>query len=134
MPFSPLCCSRVVVEKPMAPAFIASMTIRFISATSPGVATRDEASSPSTHVRTDEWPTKQATFGTVPLRSSIARYSGYVSKSQSTPARRASSDIPSTCVRLRRVRSRSASRHGAMVKPQLPATTVVTPSSTDGVA
>ena len=106
----------------------------FISATSLGVAAREEASSPSTYVRTDEWPTKQATFGTVPFRSSIARYSGQVSKSQSTPSRSASRDMPSTWVRLRRVRSRSCSRQGAMVKPQLPATTVVTPSPTDGVA
>ena len=48
IPFSPLCCSSVVVEKPMAPAFIASMTSRFISATSSWVAGREEASSPST--------------------------------------------------------------------------------------
>jgi len=42
--------------------------------------------------------------------------------------------MPSTCVRLRRVRSRSGARQGAMVKPQLPITMLVTPSATDGVA
>ena len=46
----------------------------------------------------------------------------------------ASSDMPSTCVRLRTTRSRFAGRHGAIVKPQLPMTTVVTPSDDDGVA
>jgi hypothetical protein len=48
------------------------------------------------------------------------------------PARSASIDMPSTCVRLRIVRSRSAGRHGAIVKPQLPITAVVTPSAVDG--
>ncbi len=46
----------------------------------------------------------------------------------------ASSDMPSTCVRLRTTRSRLAGRHGAIVKPQLPITTVVTPSEVEGVA
>ena len=48
------------------------------------------------------------------------------------PWRSTSSDMPSTCVRLRIVSSRSAGRHGAMVKPQLPITAVVTPSAGDG--
>ncbi len=46
----------------------------------------------------------------------------------------ASSDMPSTCVRLRMITSRCCGRQGAMVKPQLPITTVVTPSAVDGVA
>jgi hypothetical protein len=41
-------------------------------------------------------------------------------------------DMPSTWVRLRIVISRSAGRHGAMVKPQLPITAVVTPRAGDG--
>jgi hypothetical protein len=45
------------------------------------------------------------------------------------PARRTSSDMPSTCVRLRITRSRSPARQGAMVKPQLPITALVTPSA-----
>ncbi len=48
MPFSPLCCSRVEVAKPMAPAFTASSTMRLISAISASVAVRLAASSPST--------------------------------------------------------------------------------------
>ena len=85
-------------------------------------------------MRTEEWPTKEATLGTRPRRSSEARYSGYDSKSQLMPARIASSDMPSTWVRLRTIRSRCAGWHGAIVKPQLPITTVVTPSAVDGVA
>ena len=50
------------------------------------------------------------------------------------PSRSAASDIPSTCVRLRITRSRSAGRHGAMVKPQLPMITLVTPTAGDGLA
>jgi hypothetical protein len=73
IPFSPLCCSRVDVAKPMAPARIASSTSRRISATSAAVAARALASSPSTQVRMEEWPTKEATLGTLPRRSSEAR-------------------------------------------------------------
>ena len=42
--------------------------------------------------------------------------------------------MPSTWVRLRITSSRSAGLHGAMVKPQLPMTAVVTPSMGEGVA
>lgn len=42
--------------------------------------------------------------------------------------------MPSTWVRLRIVRSRSCGRQGAMVKPQLPITAVVTPSAGEGQA
>jgi hypothetical protein len=43
------------------------------------------------------------------------------------PARMAASDMPSTLTGVRMIRSRSATRHGAMAKPQLPITVVVTP-------
>ena len=68
----------------------------------------------------------------LPRARSCAMYSGKVSKPQSMPSRSASIDMPSTCVRLRIVSSRSAGRHGAIVKPQLPITAVVTPSAGDG--
>ena len=55
-----------------------------------------------------------------------ARYSGNVSKSQLTPDS-ATGDMPSTLANMREMKSRSASRVGAMQKPQLPASTVVTP-------
>ena len=56
IPFSPLCCSRVDVAKPTAPTDSASTRIDFICATSSGVAARVDASSPSTHIRSDECP------------------------------------------------------------------------------
>ena len=71
-------------------------------------------------------------FTAAPRRSSMSKYSGTLSNSQRMPARSASSDMPSTWVRLRMMRSRSAGRHGAMVKPQLPITAVVTPSAGEG--
>ena len=43
------------------------------------------------------------------------------------PVRIAASDMPSTFTSVRMIRSRSAGRHGAMAKPQLPITVVVTP-------
>ena len=48
------------------------------------------------------------------------------------PARSASIDMPSTWVRFLIVNSRSAGRQGAIVKPQLPITAVVTPSAGEG--
>jgi hypothetical protein len=92
----------------MAPVRRASTTMRRISAISASMAWRRLASSPSTYVRTEECPTKEATLGTRPRRSREARYSGYVSKSQLIPARSASSDMPSTWVRLRTIRPRWA--------------------------
>ena len=70
--------------------------------------------------------------GAAPWRSSMSRYCGKVSNSQRMPARSTSSDMPSTWVRLRITSSRSAARQGAMVKPQLPITAVVTPSAGEG--
>ena len=71
-------------------------------------------------------------MATEPRARSCAMYSAKVSKPQSMPARSASIDMPSTWVRLRIVSSRSAGRHGAIVKPQLPITAVVTPSAGEG--
>ena len=42
--------------------------------------------------------------------------------------------MSSTCMRVRARRSRCSGRHGAIEKPQLPATTVVTPWKLDGVS
>ena len=76
MPFSPLCCSRVEVANPMAPAWSAWSTSRRISAISASVAARLVASAPSTYVRTDEWPTNEPTFGTTPRPSIASRNCG----------------------------------------------------------
>ena len=56
-PPSPLCAGLVLLARPTAPAAIASRTIAAICAISPAVASRRDASSPMTQVRTDEWPT-----------------------------------------------------------------------------
>jgi hypothetical protein len=52
--------------------------------------------------------------------------------SYQAPWRSTSSDMPSTCVRFFITSSRSAGLHGAMVKPQLPISAVVTPREGDG--
>ena len=116
----------------MAPAFIASRTRSAIFETSASVAARSVASVPITKVRMAEWPAKQATLGPTPFFSSMSRYCGKLSKPQLMPARSASSDMPSTWVRWRMVRSRSAGLQGAIVKPQLPRIAVVTPSAGEG--
>ncbi len=131
MPPSPLCAGDVDVAKPIAPACMPSATSARIASTSAAVAVRRAASSRMTNVRTDECPTNAARLSPEPFRSSIARYSATVSKSHRIPARSASSDMPSTFVRLRIVRSRSPGRHGAIVNPQLPITAVVTPTPVD---
>ena len=132
VPPSPLCASAVEEAKPTAPAAIDSRTSVAIFAISSSVAVRSVASSPITKVRIAEWPAKQATLGPTPCFSSMSRYCGKLSKPQLMPARSASSDMPSTCVRCRMVRSRSWGLQGAMVKPQLPSTAVVTPSAGEG--
>ena len=68
------------------------------------------------------------------MRLSSARYSGKLSKLQSIPASSAATGMPSTSARLRAICSRRSGGHGAMEKPQLPMTTVVTPSDGEGVA
>ena len=132
VPPSPLCASAVDEAKPTAPAAMASRTCAAIWPISSSVAVRSVASSPITKVRMAEWPAKQATLGPTPWPCSMSRYCGKLSKPQRMPARSASSDMPSTWVRWRMVRSRSAGLQGAMVKPQLPITAVVTPSAGEG--
>jgi len=62
-----------------------------------------------------------------PRRSTEARYSGNVEKSHGMPSCRAATSMSSTFSSVRAMRSRCSGRVGAMEKPQLPATTVVTP-------
>jgi hypothetical protein len=69
-----------------------------------------------------------------PIRpSSAPRNSGKVSKSHRTPAS-AFGDMPSTRANICVMKSRSMALVGAIEKPQLPATTVVTPWKHDDVA
>ena len=85
-----------------------------------------------TEVRITEWPASTATFAHGAASRSAAMYSPNVSNSQRTPARSASRSMPSTTERLRRMRSRTSGAAGTIPNPQLPMTTVVTPSDGDG--
>ena len=78
-------------------------------------------------------PMYAAKLRPMPRRSTDARYSGKVAKSQGMPACRAATSMSSTFSSVRAIRSRCSARVGAMEKPQLPATTVVTPWKHEGV-
>jgi hypothetical protein len=71
---------------------------------------------------------------TVPRRSTESRYSGKVSKSQGTPASSVAGLMSSTCSSVCTMSERCSGRHGAIEKPQFPATTLVTPCHDDGVS
>ena len=114
-------------ESPTAPAAIASRTAAAIRSISSSDAARSHAAAPITYWRIAEWPTSAPTFTHRPPRSSASRYSPKLSKSHRMPFCIASSDMPSTYWSMRIIVSRSPVRHGAIVKPQLPVTTVVTP-------
>ncbi len=62
-----------------------------------------------------------------------AQYSGKLSKDQSMPASSVARFMSSTFSRVSMIALRSLGRVGAMPKPQLPCTAVVTPCQQDGV-
>ena len=70
----------------------------------------------------------------VPCRSTDARYSGNVAKSHGMPAASDATSMSSTFSRVRAICMRRSGIVGAIEKPQLPATTVVTPWKHDGVS
>ncbi len=73
----------------------------------------------------------------IPSRPSISsKYSAVVFQFHGTPVRSDSSGMPSTraSMRMRYSPSLASSDSGAIVNPQLPASTVVTPCSGDGVS
>ena len=67
-------------------------------------------------------------------RSIGPRYSGKVAKSHGMPAPSVSTSMSSTFSSVRAITSWCSGRVGAIEKPQLPATTVVTPWKHDGVS
>ena len=73
-------------------------------------------------------------LSTVPRRRIDSRYSGKVSKSQAMPASRVAGSMSSTFSSVPTTMSWCSGRVGAMAKPQLPATTVVTPWNDDGLS
>ena len=74
-----------------------------------------------------------ATFNRVGLASTASRYSGNDSKVHGMPAVNASTDMPSTFSNVSAIVAWCSGRVGAMPKPQLPMTTLVTPCQLDGV-
>ena len=84
-------------------------------------------------MRNAVWPIIAATLSRIGVRSIASRYSGNVSNDQSMPAVSASTDMPSTFSSVRAITPRSSGRVGAIVNPQLPITTDVTPCQHDGV-
>ena len=74
-------------------------------------------------------------MSTVPRRSTEPRYSGNVSKSHGMPAASDAGSMSSTFSSVRAISvAVGPASVGAMEKPQLPATTVVTPWKHDGVS
>ena len=86
-----------------------------------------------TKVRIRLWGTMAAMLMRLGSRRRASRYWGKVSKHQSMPARRVRPLMPSTSSRVSMTTSRSWAAAGAMPKPQLPITAVVTPCQDDGV-
>ena len=95
---------------------------------SSALAGRSAASGPMTYRRSGVCPMYTAKFSAVPWRRTASRYSGNDSNSShGMPTARQVGSMSSTFSIVRPNRSRSPGRVGAMLNPQLPATTVVTP-------
>ena len=128
LPAKPTCRREVELEKPSAPAAMASPTIRAMASTSSGRAERSVESSPITSSRTAEWPTIAPTLTAVPRVSMASRYSAKLSnRDPSSPSSSASRLMPSTFSSICISRRRLSGFAGATPKPQLPMTTLVTP-------
>ena len=80
-----------------------------------------------TKSRSAVWPTYAAKFSPSPWLCTESRYSGKVEKSHGTPASSVATSMSSTFSSVRAMRLWCSGRVGAMEKPQLPATMVVTP-------
>ena len=134
-PSASLCVRAHDDEKPIAPASSPARSSACIASSSSGFASRAVASSPITTRRIAEWPTMKPAL--IPSRPSISpKYSAVDFQFHGTPSRSDSSGMPSTraSMRIRYSPSAASSDSGAMVKPQLPASAVVTPCSGDGVS
>ena len=112
---NPLGAYHKPVDKPKAPASMASATCSFIIPSSPPVGWR--LSIPITAVLTVPWPTRGTRFIEVFSDPSFSRYSPNVPQSKSMPY----SAAMGPCLSFRK------SDIGAMEPPQFPITSVVTP-------
>ena len=134
LPSPSLWVKDLLVEKPRPPASRDCARIRCIWTSSAAVASRLTASSFMTMRRRALWPTMPATF-TPSFPSNRPRKSPKLRQFQSTPSARAAGDIPSTLTSMAaRYAASESSPSGAMLKPQLPMTTLVMPCWHDGVA
>ena len=120
-------------EKPRPPAASDSRSRFDIAARSSSVAASPTLRSPITTRRSAQWPTMKPAF-TESVLSKWSKYSAVVVQSHGTPAASASSGMPSTRASIFMRYSASRGTSGAIVKPQLPPSTVVTPCSGDGLS
>ena len=121
------------VEKPSAPASIASCTIRAIASMSSGVAGSLRAPrSPIAYVRTEPWATCTPKSIASSRRPTASRYSGKDSQPQVMPSVRAVPGMSSTPSISSMSSASPPGRTGAKPTPQLPDTMVVTPCRLDG--
>ena len=121
------------VEKPNAPACIASRAISRICAMSPWLAFSSAmARSPMTNTRTAACGSSAQTSMSRGRRSSASRYSPKVSHCQSRPSCITAPGMSSTPSISSISCSRSAGLQGAKPTPQLPITAVVTPCQAEG--
>ena len=122
-----------VVEKPTAPASIASRTRAAMAAISTAVASAlAPPRSPITYARTAPCGTSALTSSTRGRRSSSSRYSGNVSQFHVMPSASAVPGMSSTPSMSWISQSCRSGCAGANPTPQLPITTVVTPCQLDG--
>ena len=132
-PFAVRCARTRDVEKPSAPASIASRTIRPIASMSVEVAcSLRMPRSPITWVRTATWPICVATSIEKARVSRKSRYSGNDSQAHGIPASSTAPGTSSTYSIVSMSIARCSGRAGAKPMPQLPMTTVVTPWPADG--
>ena len=121
------------VEKPIAPARMASAVSRRMAAASESVAaSRRVARSPITYRRIAPWGSWAQTSMSWGRASTESRYSGKVSQDQSSPSWSAAPGMSSTPSMSSTSWSSPPARTGANPTPQLPITAVVTPCQLEG--
>ena len=127
------CASVREVEKPSAPASIASCTMRAIAAMSSAVAASLRAPrSPIAYPRTAPWATWVPKSTASCCFSMASRYSGKLSQPQVMPSVSAVPGMSSTPSISSMSHCSRPGCTGAKPTPQFPLTTVVTPCMLDG--
>ena len=131
-PWWSLCDVDHVEENPRPPARRPSRRRSFICSSSAGVASRSVAASFITTRRIAEWPTRKPAFGSERAVEPVE----VLGRRASSPTARRAAATRAACPRPGRACASGSRRprrvSGAIVKPQLPPITVVTPWSGDG--